>query len=75
MSDGHVLTDLDGIGVGDVEDAAVLDIRPLPHPYRVDVAPQYGIEPDARILADLHLADQTRTCRTNAEGCTRGVTP
>ena len=35
----------------------------FPDPDRVDVTAQHRIEPDARILADLHLTDQTRTCR------------
>ena len=49
-------------GVG-VEDAAVLDVCPGADPDGLRVSPQHGPVPDARVLTEVHVADNERARR------------
>jgi hypothetical protein len=61
MSDGHVIADQERMGiVRDMQHAKVLDIRAMPNPDDVDVAPDDGVEPDAAIFAHADIADDHR---------------
>lgn len=60
MADGYIRSDAQCISlVSHVEDAVVLDVRPLSDSNIVHVATHNRIEPDTAIFPDFHIADDS----------------
>jgi hypothetical protein len=41
-----------------MQNTVVLDVRVVPHDDPIDISPQDGVEPDARVLPYSHIAQQ-----------------
>lgn len=58
MADGDLVADHQRVGAaGDVQDASVLDVRPLADADVIDVSANHRVEPDTAFLADDDIAD------------------
>jgi len=60
MPNRDVVADHARMIVRDMADAEILNVRVMTDNDAVDVAPQHAAKPDARLLADLHVADHPR---------------
>ena len=61
VSDRHLVADARRVRAAHhVNDGAVLNIRPIADPDRVDVAANDDVHPDAALLADFDVSDDLR---------------
>ena len=60
VAHGHIVADVTTEVVGDVQHSVVLNIGTFPDNNLVNVAPQHGVVPDARLLPECHRAKHNR---------------
>ncbi len=68
VADGDEFADKRGEVVGEMNDAAILDVRARADDDAIDVRPEDRLEPHARLFPKRHIADDRRIRRDEGRG-------